>query len=219
MLVMWVSHFEIDGSTALLGKAAKDANVKFVGYPISSFHDKDKIYAYFVGFLFGEPEDKKKFLKFVEDHGRIIKVENKDNFLIFQIIEDPKTGVIYNHKIVHVKLVEIRRDGSESWTIASWDKEDLIEASNFMMEHFAGKLLKIQDVPIHNFSLLSINPKLSPQQQRAMMVAIENGYYEYPRKITLEELAKIMKISFSTYQMHLRKAEQKMIPFIHEKMV
>ena len=60
---------------------------------------------------------------------------------------------------------------------------------------------------------MSVNPHLTVKQKKAFELAVNNGYYEYPRKITLSQLASILGISFSTYQKHLRKAEQKILPF------
>jgi CheY-like chemotaxis protein len=39
---------------------------------------------------------------------------------------------------------------------------------------------------------------------------------ELPRKVDLGDLAKLMKVSTSTYQEHLRKAESKLLPFFSE---
>ena len=47
-----------------------------------------------------------------------------------------------------------------------------------------------------------------------MELAINAGYYNYPKKITLPELAKKMKISYSTFQAHLKKAEGKIFPLV-----
>ena len=47
-------------------------------------------------------------------------------------------------------------------------------------------------------------------------LAYENGYYSYPRKITLKKLAGLAKIGISTFQEHLRKAELKLLPTIIE---
>jgi predicted DNA binding protein len=50
----------------------------------------------------------------------------------------------------------------------------------------------------------------------AMELAIKNGYYHSPRNISVEQLAKLAKLSFSTFQVHLRKAEEKLIPYMFE---
>ena len=56
--------------------------------------------------------------------------------------------------------------------------------------------------------------ELTEKQKQAIHEAIINGYYNYPRKIDLEKLSKIMKVSRVTFQEHLRKAESKLIPQI-----
>ncbi len=62
--------------------------------------------------------------------------------------------------------------------------------------------------------LIRMKENLPEKQKKAFLLAIENNYYEYPRKIELEKLAKIMKVSLSTYQERLRKAElmKKILP-------
>ena len=54
------------------------------------------------------------------------------------------------------------------------------------------------------------------QQKQAIELAIKNGYYNVPRKTSVEKLAKLSKLSFSTFQVHLRKAEEKLIPYFFE---
>jgi predicted DNA binding protein len=46
-----------------------------------------------------------------------------------------------------------------------------------------------------------------------MVMAIKNGYYNYPRKTSIEKLAELSGLSFSTFHAHLRKAEQRLLPF------
>ena len=57
-------------------------------------------------------------------------------------------------------------------------------------------------------------PKLTNKQRFAVELAIEKGYYEYPRKISVQELAKISKSPRSTFQEHLRKAESKLMKIL-----
>ncbi len=52
----------------------------------------------------------------------------------------------------------------------------------------------------------------------AVALAAGEGYYTYPRKSDVQDLAKIAKLSFSTFQEHLRKAENKLIPFTVKKL-
>ena len=61
-----------------------------------------------------------------------------------------------------------------------------------------------------------ILPKLSKKQKDALSVAVKEGYYGFPRKKELNDLAKLSKVSFSTFREHLRKAENKIIPLMYK---
>lgn len=52
---------------------------------------------------------------------------------------------------------------------------------------------------------------LSDRQEEALRVAVENGYYEVPRKINLDELCVLLNCSKSTLDVTLRNAERKVI--------
>ncbi len=73
---------------------------------------------------------------------------------------------------------------------------------------------KLSDVYIPN-----IMQHLTPKQKQATEIAYENGYYEYPKKIELRALAKKMNVSLPTFQEHLKKAENKMIPALIERIM
>lgn len=60
--------------------------------------------------------------------------------------------------------------------------------------------------------LFTLFPRLTTKQRDAIELAITHGYYDYPRKIDVQDLAKLAKLAFSTFQAHLRKAEKKLIP-------
>jgi len=57
-------------------------------------------------------------------------------------------------------------------------------------------------------------PELPEKQKGAIELAYEEGYYSYPKKSDLKDLAKIAKVSVPTFQENLRKAEIKLLPFI-----
>ena len=55
---------------------------------------------------------------------------------------------------------------------------------------------------------------LTSKQQEALKLAYRKGYYELPRSIFLEKLAKEMNIHRRTYEEHLRKAEKKIMSYL-----
>ncbi len=64
------------------------------------------------------------------------------------------------------------------------------------------------------FDLKSAKELLSDKQLEIFRLACDYGYYEMPKKITIEELAERTGISQSTLAEHLRKAEKKLLPIL-----
>lgn len=52
---------------------------------------------------------------------------------------------------------------------------------------------------------------VTPRQLAALELALDNGYYEQPRQCSVAELAERTNVSRSTYEEHLRKAENKLL--------
>ena len=55
--------------------------------------------------------------------------------------------------------------------------------------------------------------------EQGLELACKKGYYSFPKKTNIQELAVLRELSPSTYQEHLRKAESKVMPFIVENMI
>lgn len=61
-------------------------------------------------------------------------------------------------------------------------------------------------------------PSLTAKQARALVAASEAGYYEFPRRVTTEEVSTGLGIARSTFEQHLNRAEhhvvRAMLPFV-----
>jgi hypothetical protein len=68
-----------------------------------------------------------------------------------------------------------------------------------------------------NFSPISLLNDLTEKQREVLLTAYKLGYYDIPRKITSEALAKKLNLVDSTVVEHLRKAEQRLIRHIIEQ--
>lgn len=60
-------------------------------------------------------------------------------------------------------------------------------------------------------SLSSLFGQLTEKQMKALLSAVENGYYEIPKRITADDLAKKQGQPRSTLEEHIRKAESKIV--------
>lgn len=67
-------------------------------------------------------------------------------------------------------------------------------------------------------SLSTTKDMLTPKQLEVFELACRNGYYDIPKKITLEELAEDTGLHPATLAEHLHKAEAKLLPILADVM-
>ncbi|MGH9983479.1 MAG: helix-turn-helix domain-containing protein [Nitrososphaeraceae archaeon] len=77
---------------------------------------------------------------------------------------------------------------------------------------------KLKNLPSKLLGLTSLHPrpesylsKLTLKQRQAIIAAYGLGYYEVPRKVSSEEVARHLDVDKSTFVEHLRKAERKLV--------
>ncbi len=214
---MWVAKFKIWHKNCLLRpKCVKYKITDFV-YLINSWAEKRKFYYTELHILQGKEENKKKFIRTLKKEKTIKKLEQEGNH-IFTLNEEPLEkqyySPVFDPKIIQVKPVAQRTDGYEDWQLACWDKATLMKIMDVPV--FKVELKSIQNIKLADVFLPHIYPKLSPKQKEAIELAVNEGYYDYPRKKYLDQLAKILKIRRQTYQENLRRAEKKLVPFLTE---
>jgi predicted DNA binding protein len=111
----------------------------------------------------------------------------------------------------------IHRQGWEHYTVISFDERDIRTLLQDLeddrdIEVLSKTAITEQQIP---HSMLSPVDKLfedvTDRQLAALRLALESGYYEQPRKTSLRELADQTAVARSTYEEHLRKAENKFL--------
>lgn len=214
---MWVAKVMVPGEKGSIGKRTRKFNVSFQGYPVSSYRLNDKISVFAVGFVNGEEKDKKRFIKDWKKDKKVIHLEVNSDFVILEISEIPNLSPLYSHKFIHLEPVFIDDKGINHWTIGSWEKQELMKFIDTVEKEYGGELLSVKQKKIKNFSFLNMQPHLTEKQKRVMNLSIRAGYYDYPRNTSIKELAKSFNLSFSTFHAHLRKAEQKLLPYYFSK--
>lgn len=210
---MWVVKFQFDGGGILYGKTAKNFNGTIRGYNLSSYEKNKLLIVTSVGKFFGDDKNKQKAMNFLKKDKHIVKLEEKNGFFIITVKEDLSFKPFYSPLFIYVSPVVIDNQGIYSFHIGSWKREDIEKLLKTVENYPLYKLISLKQEKIENISLIGLHPNLTEKQRKAHELAVENGYYEYPKKINLKKLAQFMKISYSTYQQHLKYAEKKINNF------
>ncbi|MEA3513972.1 MAG: helix-turn-helix domain-containing protein [Nanoarchaeota archaeon] len=221
---MWLCKFKIYDEHNIFRKLVEKNKVELYYYPVNYYIKKNRYFFIVAGIIRGD--NKNKFfsdlmrLKEAKKGRKIELLEREGDFFTMisshDIYEEEKKYVnsFYNPAIIHHKPIIFHKDGWEEWEIFSLERDAIEDIINIGKEVYDLKLLSLHKRKIKNFGFLTILPELTAKQENALKLALEFGYYNYPRKISLDKLAKIAKLSFSTFQAHVRKAENKILSFL-----
>jgi predicted DNA binding protein len=222
---MWICKLKWKHD-CIIGKRCKKFNVKVIGYPIDFYEEemvvkgkKQKKYFYLhFEKIYGKEENIKKFFVDFKKDPKLKHLEIEGNMFFFAYevdLYDVPTSH-YAKKTFFLKPIIVDEQGYEYWEIASWNRQNLMDFIKETKEKIKGmedfKVMKIEKSKLSDIYFPQILPDLSPGQKKALELASDEGYFNYPRKIELRDLAKISGISLSTYREHLRRAEGKLIP-------
>jgi predicted DNA binding protein len=215
---MWVLKLRFSAKKQFLGQLAEKHGVSLTGYALSHWKDKKWLYLEAAGFMFGEEKNKKSFLKDIKGQKELVKMEYSKGFIIAIIKQPLFTEAVYNPKIINLTPVVINKNGYHEWHLASFDRKILVRLLNVAEKYWGAAMISFGEERVSNISFTQLLPELTPKQRKAMEIAINSGYYKFPKEATMEELAKKMNIGYSTYQAHLKKAEGKLLPNIFERL-
>lgn len=97
-----------------------------------------------------------------------------------------------------------RPDGTVEWTLAFTGREALTQ----LMDRLKTERV---DVKILRLSSVADVETLTARQRNIVEIALEEGYFDYPRRISLRQLARRVGVSASTVSEVLRRAEKKIL--------
>lgn len=219
---MWIAKFKIYDKNSKFRELVKKYGVVVYYYPINYYIKNRRYFFIAVGSILENNKFLTEFKKFKKTKkGRKIELlEVEDAFFTiitsYVISEEEKRYVeaFYNPMIIHIKPIIFHKDGWEEWEIASMERKAIERLIEIGEEIYELKFLKFYKRKIKNFGFLTLLPELTDKQEKSLRLALESGYYNYPRKISLDKLAKVAKLAFSTFQAHIRKAENKIISYV-----
>lgn len=149
-------------------------------------------------------------------------LENTDEVISFQALSDGGEYRVHIHFDVYgfseqlIRLInqhnvsidfpiECNQRGLRITAIG--EQDDIADAVERLPDGILVEIISL--TPIENGS--SRRPLLSDRQREVLRIAIEEGYYEHPRKISRDGLAEFLGLTGSTVSEHLRKAESKIL--------
>ena len=210
---MWVAKIKLQHD-CIIGNRCKKYKCTSVGYPLDYYTENNNQYYLHFEKLIGDPKNIKKFITDLKKDKSVENFETQNNILFFTYKTKVKGSMPTQQfkKITFLKPVRVDTQGVEHWEIGAWKKEELmqylkeLQTTTKNLQQF--QLQKITRTKFNDIHFPHILPIMTETQQRSLQLAQQHGYYEFPRKIELAQLAKLMNISTSTYHEHLRKAER-----------
>ena len=212
-MVMWVAKFKIKHDDWILDKTVK-YNIIARGVPLTSYEQKDKHYHTGMVFLYGSEFDKKRFITGVKQDKRVKHCAVKGNQLFVLVVGKDSIAEVFDKSLFFIQPV-LMKDGFEYWELGSWDKKLLVDFYDKVKKIAKIELLKLKEEFPAVFIQQSV-PKLTKKQRTVLELALEYGYYKYPRNISVKDLASKVKMPRTTFQEHLRKAEERVMGLLIE---
>jgi len=223
---MWSIKIRIREKWNPYNLRCKKFGIKIYFYSLNNYKEGGNLYVMGSGIVQGEEKNKESFFRSLRQDKKIVRVERNKDFFIgiyrepLKIAKKREIELAYDPSIIHLKPVIFDQDGWEEWEFASPKKEifeRILDSKRIKNKEVESKLLYFGDKKIENIMPLTIFPKLTKKQEKVIYLAVKEGYYDYPRKTDLVNLAKKNKTALSTFQVHLRKAESKIIPIFLKK--
>jgi len=97
-----------------------------------------------------------------------------------------------------------REDGAVQWSV--------IAPNAASLRQLVSKIQALEcSVDVEKVSILRTASELTVAQEKVLQMAFDMGYFDIPRKVKLETLAKRLEISKATLDVMLRRAQRKLV--------
>ena len=212
---MWSARISFDGSKNVVTKYLKNRNLRMLVFPLSWAYEKKGIFVNYSGVLFGDEKSKRGFVRDWkrDKSGFLLGIEMNGDFFIGKVIEPLAGKDMYSRNVIYTRPWLIEESGRQVIVASAFEKKYLDGFIGVMEKYHDIKIDYIRKEKIRNVSFAMNAPDLTERQKWAMDLAVKRGYYDYPRKVSIKEMAERSGLGFATFHGHLRKAERVMMPF------
>jgi predicted DNA binding protein len=214
---MWIARFKLYHNDCPAVNTCVSQGVDVTSYPLGFNSEDGNTYVTTLCKILAPDAKKDDYISQFRKDPNITNIDINGDFFAYQYRLEPEDGehvqLYTNPKMFFVKPTLNSKDRHEYWELASWDKSTLTRFSDEVTSHMDyAEILGISKKTLYDFYAQIATPKLSKGQKDALRLAYNHDYYSFPRKTGLDDLAKRAGLSVSTFQEHLRKAENKLMP-------
>lgn len=217
---MWHLKIKYRHSDCIYAPKLKELKLKGFFYFLNEYSKNTYTYTSAMIYLWGNEKNIRKYTNYLKNHPKVVNSSIQKN-VIFVLAKHSKElevyKVGYNPIIIYPAPSYLSDDGFEIIDMASWNRKDLEESIKALKRNRTTtylEILKFSKLKTEDIFVSKLMPDIAPKQKEALENAISNGYYSFPRKINLDTLAKISKVSKATFRENLRKAEIKMLSIL-----
>jgi len=217
---MWYLKYKFVHRDCIYAPKLRQYNLSVFFFPLNSYKEGNFVFANSIQQVVGDKKNIEKYVAYLKKHSQIAKLDVYGNVLFclakhraeFKMYE-----TVYNPKIIFIAPGYQDKEGYEVWEVACWDRKTLenmiaVLKKNKTTTYF--EVLKLVERKLNDVFVMKLLPKLAPKQEKALRLAYKEGYYKFPRKTDLDQLAKITKVSKPTFRENLRRAESKLMPYL-----
>jgi predicted DNA binding protein len=98
----------------------------------------------------------------------------------------------------------VNKEGKTVWRLLATDKQSIRQVITDLEDHrYNVELMKLTSVDVDEL--------MTSRQEDILQIAFERGYFDYPKRISLRDLAAMFDISISTLSEMLRKGQRKIM--------
>ncbi|MDO8628116.1 MAG: helix-turn-helix domain-containing protein [Candidatus Diapherotrites archaeon] len=218
---MWILKLKYWHENSYALEYAKKFNIVFTSFPINHYKKGKFVCFDFVHYVLGSEENKKAYFAAVKKNPKITNFESYGDFYVYTHKSSAKSHLqlFISPEIMFIKPLTVYPQGYQTVTFGAWKKESLTKMLKKMKKFVHYEVESIVQEPLKDFFIPHAVPSLPEKQKELIRYAFEQGYYEFPKKANIKELAKRKGLSASTFTENLRKAEQKIIPFVLENLM
>ena len=218
---MWLAKVSLFDPDCIFAVRNKKFGLQSYEHTLTHYQKKGRYYFMSSHILVGNIKAKQDYIASLRKDKRVKNLDVNGDVTV-ELIEKKASDIdlsvykaFYDPEIIFPKPGLVDCDGWEYYEFASWNRSAINKVITAVKSNFDGQLLSLKDTDEYELYMPRVLPMLSPKQKEAVSLAVKEGYYEFPRRIRLEELAEISGSSFSTFREHLRIAERKLLPLMY----